>query len=475
MMNIDKLVARYEEMAMSGQKVYFDVEEIEQLAHSYEKNDDFSESLKVVNYGLSMYPGNESLLIQQVKFMLFENHLEQIETLIPLLPQNDVLVRLILIEYHFVSDDVEKANSLIDKLMVSPEFNCSIAMNVVNILWGYTTTARIIEFLESAIKILKSQSRLMMELAVVFREDGQEEKAIVILNELIDLNPSLIRPWIELSETYVSIQNPTKALQTLNFALSIDNTHLDLIVQKMKVLSVMGRDAEAVELLEQLENTVEDKKLLYAFYAESLLKEDRTQEAIVWLEKIGQLDPESIANKHRLALSYMDLGNSPRAIELMEEVVAVETKNADFLVFLANLYLEIPEYEKAYDSFKRALILKGKDAEIFISLGDIGEKLDLMQEAVEHYESARRLRKYDIKICFRLLLAYYTTEQTDKALILSKEINELIEKSKNNDITISAYDREEIIAASQAVDSLRNILNDIIKKQELTIANENWK
>ncbi len=475
MMNIDKLVARYEEMLRSGHKVYFDVEEIEQLAHSYEKNDDFCESLNVVNHGLSLHPGNESLLIQQVKFMLFENHLEQIETLIPLLPQQDVLVRLILIEYRFVCDDVAKANSLIEKLMNSPEFDCSIAMNVVNILWGYTTTPRIIEFLESSIRILKSQPRLMMELAVVFRENEQGDKAIAILNELIDLNPSLIRPWIELAETYIVLENPTKALQTLNFALSIDNTHLDLIVQKMKVLSIMGRDKEAVELLEQLENTVEDKKHLYAFYAESLLKEDRTQEAIVWLEKIEQLDPGSIANKHKLALSYTDLGNSPRAIELMEELVAVETRNADFFVCLANLYLEIPEYEKAYVSFKRALELKGNDADIFISLGDIGEKLDLMEEAVDHYEQAHRLRKYDIKVCFRLLLAYYTTEQTEKALHLSKEINELIEKSKNNDITISAYEREEIIAASQAVDSLRNILNDIIKKQELTIANENWK
>ena len=64
-------------MSAQNISVFFDADQIEEIAYFYESKDDFTEALKVVNFGLSMYGGNSMLILLKAKYLLFLDYTDE--------------------------------------------------------------------------------------------------------------------------------------------------------------------------------------------------------------------------------------------------------------------------------------------------------------------------------------------------------------------------------------------------------------
>lgn len=51
-----ELIRRYEEMLRSGERRYFDAEDIEDIAYEYELSEQYQAALDVIEYGLQLHP-----------------------------------------------------------------------------------------------------------------------------------------------------------------------------------------------------------------------------------------------------------------------------------------------------------------------------------------------------------------------------------------------------------------------------------
>ena len=68
---------RYEKMLAAKEKSYFEVEEIEDIADSYENEMAIRKALQVVSYGLGLYPGDEALLLRKAQYLLSLDRIEE--------------------------------------------------------------------------------------------------------------------------------------------------------------------------------------------------------------------------------------------------------------------------------------------------------------------------------------------------------------------------------------------------------------
>ena len=66
-MDLGELINRYEEMTRQNKNYYFDADQIEVIAYSYEGRDDFKEALSVVKNGLTLHPLNTILIVLKAK------------------------------------------------------------------------------------------------------------------------------------------------------------------------------------------------------------------------------------------------------------------------------------------------------------------------------------------------------------------------------------------------------------------------
>ena len=69
--SLKQLVKKYEEMIGQEKNIYFDADQIEAIAYSFENKEDFAEALNVLNYGLSLHPANNTLLLYKANYLLF--------------------------------------------------------------------------------------------------------------------------------------------------------------------------------------------------------------------------------------------------------------------------------------------------------------------------------------------------------------------------------------------------------------------
>lgn len=458
--SLDQLVRKYEEMIGQEKSVYFDADQIEAIAFSFESKEDFMEALKVVNYGLQLHPANPSLLLYKAKYLLFLDYIDAAGELIPLLSEDSEEATLIRIEYQFARGNFENGFDLINQQM--DNLSWEFALDVVNILWGYVTYEEIISYILSALKKLPGNPQLLIELATIYQDNNDENKAIEIYNELLDCDPYQIEVWRELAKTYSLLKEYDKAIEACDFALAIEGNSPEILCLKGYCQYDSNEFSAALQTFMEYEQSGDDLNRAYEYISDCYIKMEQIANAIEYLNKALELKPENQYLLYQLAFCYQDMGNTPMAKEYLRKSLALNDSQLECHALLGEILIQEENYGEAFEAYQRALKLDPENVELLATLGDLCERLDRMNDAVVFYQKAHEIRKYDIKILFRLLLGYYATAQMDKAAVLSEEITELTEQIHSETLGLTDEEKREIEEASAMVETLKKLLQEII-------------
>ena len=71
--DIHKLRERYEKMLEEGTSIYFEPDDLDLIAESYEQEMAYRKALQVVAYGIDLYPSNEMLLLHKARCLIAPN------------------------------------------------------------------------------------------------------------------------------------------------------------------------------------------------------------------------------------------------------------------------------------------------------------------------------------------------------------------------------------------------------------------
>lgn len=109
-----------------------------------------------------------------------------------------------------------------------------------------------------------------------------------------------------------------------------------------------------VEFQEGLKYNSEDPDLIHNI-GSTLMKLNRYQEALPYLEKYARIKPESLPNQTRLGLALALTGNPDRGIRILQGVLNISPDQIDACVNLAKVYEMINANQEAYKQWQRCI------------------------------------------------------------------------------------------------------------------------
>jgi Flp pilus assembly protein TadD len=153
-----------------------------------------------------------------------------------------------------------------------------------------------------------------------------------------------------------------------------------------------GRYGEAEAVCHQLaESGLRDGQLFFLL-GMALHKLDRDIEAIQWLKRASQLQPDRARAWAGLGTVWQKLEDFKKAARYFRRAAELEPQQANHFYNLGNAIYPLNDLEGAAGAFQRAVELNPRDAESWNNLGKCLKELNRVDEAVTAYDRAVQLK-----------------------------------------------------------------------------------
>ncbi len=164
-----------------------------------------------------------------------------------------------------------------------------------------------------------------------YMAQGKFGNAEVAFEHAVALNPGDAESYNNLGEALGELKQYPRALEAFNKAISLDQKLLKAKYNQAVSYDRMGNFRYSEFVFRNLIKTNPGYSLSYDGLAVTLSKAGRAKEAIGFHEKAIALDPREPSYYYNCAISYLMLGNTPKALEQQEKLKAIDPAVADRL------------------------------------------------------------------------------------------------------------------------------------------------
>lgn len=412
---ISRAKERYEKMLAEGSRCYFEPEEIEAVADSYEADMAFRKALQVVSHGLELYPSNEALMLRKSRCLLNLNRIEDALQAIALVTDLCVEYYLIHGEIELVRNDPSKALGYFEQVVTSPDATIEDCIVVLDTCMDYDRMDLLEKFTAFCETRLDDMIPYYRELAIAYEERQEDEKAIILYNKILDSVPYSSDDWFALAKLYARLKRYPEALEACDFALAIDENDESIISFKGYCYYDNAQYPQAVEQFIEFARLTSDKAVAYGLIAEAYTRMDKHEEAIEYLQKAVTLNDRSHDLYYQLAVNYYYMGQDSRAIAFLNKAIACDDGDDESHVLLGELLLQQGEYAEAYNHLTHVDLDPLTDVESGTALSDVCIHLKRYEEALGVLQQLFELESYEPHHIFNIILLYINLGNYEKA------------------------------------------------------------
>lgn len=462
-------VLRYKSMIEEEGRVhgYFDTDEIDEVTTYYESDERFDLALDAVEYGLSLHPGNPELVLKKIKYLLWEEKLDEAEALLNKQNPDSEIVLLFRVELLLLRRDFDAAQSVIDTLFRSDDLTLDTCFDIVGLLIDLASLDDVTRFVHRAMKVYpEGEIELYRELASAYEMHDEDKKAIDIYNLLLDQDPYSATDWFSLAKVYALDRNYEAAIEACDFALTVSDGDEDMIVFMGRCYYDVEMYEKAIEVFKELLEFDTKKAIAYELISQCYMKLEKPAESVCYLEKAVEIDADRAALYYQLATGYYDLGNREKVYEMLRKTLELNAIYPDAQAFLGELYLQDGHPEEALKYFLGALkwLFSEEITEELLALtGDAYYRLGDIENTIRYYELSLEKNPYNVKLIFKLIMVYFNIQdQTHVSEWMYRLESYAAEVDRLTDI--SDENREEIRQVKQVLNTLKAILRDTLNE-----------
>ena len=219
-----KSLARYEEMLQGGQSVYLEADELTDIAEYYMVKNKMKQAMACIDYALSIHPDSVDPLIFLARQKMFDGDWsEAIRIRNKVSDPKDREVMFFDAEMLLRQGNVEKAERLMEMLAErEKDDEAYVAYDVAGLFLDYGYVEQALEWGKKAFRLEPDNEKFLKLKADLFIAKDRPEKAIAMLNDMLDNAPYDLGAWHSLGEAYLANEDFQKALEAADFALAID-------------------------------------------------------------------------------------------------------------------------------------------------------------------------------------------------------------------------------------------------------------
>ncbi len=348
--------------------------------------------------------------------------------------------------------DLDALSTFLNHLKNTTDFDKMY--DTANILAAYGFLKETAELYEVLLIHLPDEAQLKIDRANTLIELGEEDEALLLLKEIRQDEDEYAQALLVQADYYQMVGLAETAISKIQEAYELYPEEPIIQFAYAELLLDAGRYAEATRFYLDLKKQVETigEISIVERLAEAYSAGGAYEEAIPHYEEILQDNPTP-ETLFGAAFAHYQVGSAKRAIQLLEELIAMDPDYYSAYMLIGQAHLLLDENKKAYDLFKAGIARDEYDKELQLSAGKCALKLGLPNEAESHLSEALVLDPEYIEALVTLASFYNETEQ-DNALV------ELItNKEQVEDLAILhaflAYAYERMESYEDAYDSFK--------------------
>lgn len=380
-------------MLVSGKNIYFDADEYEELADYYDKLDDVETAKEIVDLGLKIHPGNEFLMLRYARFLIYDaEYTAALQYLNAHFNTYDFELYLLKIECLLQLGFYAEAHQLTAEVMEDDDTETETILSELGFLYieaEYFDEA--ILYFEKSLEYDPENKDVLSDLAYAYESKGDFSAAIRICEQILDTDPYAFDTWLTLGKLYSLDENYDKATDAFDFALTLDESNINVLKLKAHCLILSDRIDEAMDTLQQCIELAPDDRISRLTLADCYLNLEEPDNMLQVLDdfeaKFGPT-PESTIKK---AYAFFLKGDTRKSEKLIQQVLAENSDSPEVCIITGNLYYKTGEMTKAEELYKKALSIDSDYEEdvlnklvvIYLNQNEIKKAIDQQKRLVE--------------------------------------------------------------------------------------------
>lgn len=429
-----EILAKYEGMVNDHTSIYFDAEELTDIAEYYASQDKEKEAEKAIDFALLLHPSNTDALVFKARSLCIKGKLEEAYQVMNLIEDSsDREVKFLKADLLMEEGRLDEAETIFEELASieneSTEVLIDIALSYLDNNLKEETLRWIEKIREKGINESNNQKfrDIWCDYCMTFNEP---EKALKAYQATLDEYPYSISHWNGLAKCYLQLNDIVQAHESVDFSLAIDEKNAEALEVKSFCFLQSENYEEAIEYCQKLMQISKNKCRIYAFLTKCYLELERTNEALQtcldWLQECTQLTGYEKSEIYcYIAMCYCNLNLPAEGMKYIDASLDLNPFNRASIIQKGMLHLQLEEYVQADMLFSKAIALSPTDEEAdthyaiincFFCLGRNLEVLEWCEKIINKYPEEQKeallyiancyFESNEIKLCLKALAVF---------------------------------------------------------------------
>lgn len=305
-----------------------------------------------------------------------------------------------------LADNEEEAKTTLEEILEIEPSHIDSLLRLGDIAAGEEDLQKALNYYKKARDVEPKNIEVLFSLARIMEKMGRDSEALLYLDEIIDIDSDNLTALYMKRSLLEKKGNLEEIIYAQKQIIKSEHNEKDR-EREQKVLVGYKYEQGRLSLeegeIEKAKRTFRtvirvDKGFVPAYlgYAESLLREDKTEEAINFLEKAFE-DTSSMIILARLEDLLINVGDPGRLIRFYRNIISREPQNHVVRFFLGKLFYRLEMLDDAYDTLITVDAAGNRFPELHQLLGNIYLRRNQCEMAVKEFKKV-----LDMKSTLRL-------------------------------------------------------------------------
>jgi tetratricopeptide (TPR) repeat protein len=405
------VVKKYEDAEKQKQSLFLEEETYIRIIDFYADNREFKRAASVVENALEQYHYSCELWIKKAEILAEQSRYDEALDVLQNaenLDKTEIAIYLIRADIYLAQGKHEEGLEVISTaLLISDdqEDTCDLYLEQADIYEDMGLYLEVMEGLKNCLEVNPANEEALNRLWFCTELTEQYEDSRKFHKQIVDLYPYNHLAWFNLGHAYAGLKRYDEAIESLEFAVAIDE-NFDLACEMMgDVYFDMKEYAKALEAYHDTLKIGRPNKETLCKAAECYSQLKDYHKARVYFRKALAIDPNYDEAFYLVGETYRAEANFSKAVESFERAAKISPENVDYLNALGDSCIMNDEIESAVLVFERVLAIDPKIKQHYINLAtayygmeSFRECFDTLTAAAEKFDNPADI--YYIKFVF---------------------------------------------------------------------------
>ncbi len=316
---------------------------------------------------------------------------------------------------------------------------------------------------------------LYVHAAVLYIKQGQNDKAIALMEDACRHNPRSVEACLFLAQVYQALNQSAKAIKAAQRAIRIEPANAKGYIQLAYLYLAARDETRARATLEKARNKATDKlpalRLMGDLYAQKIvdalvIPSPDAAKAIAYYEEAATLPPDdaSLQYQERLGDLYLINRQMDKALASFQNLTTRLPDTIQLQKKLAMCYMALGQKEKAVEALEVVIGQEPENSKVQFCLGELYETLGNTNAAVASFRSAVDTNPSTATPYLKLAFYYMKTEPEKAGQTLQNGLKRFPKDKKLLEMVIQYYLRNQ--QPLEALESFVHLQNLLLRDNE---------